>query len=86
MVPALAIELALDHKPSHREMTSRLISVLYLKVLELNFFFLYIDCHDVQVISQRDIGQAFDFLLRQVYIKFHQQLVGPICHCSLSAQ
>ena len=80
MVPALAIELALDHKPSHREMTSRLISVLYLKVLELNFFFLYIDCHDVQVISQRDIGQAFDFLLRQVYIKFHQQLVGPICH------
>ena len=33
MVPALAIELALDHKPSHREMTSRLISVLYLKVL-----------------------------------------------------
>ena len=32
MVPALAIELALDHKPSHREMTSRLISVLYLKV------------------------------------------------------
>jgi len=49
MVPALAIELALDHKPSHREMTSRLISVLYLKV-----------------ISQRDIGQAFDFLLRQL--------------------
>ena len=35
MVPALAIELALDHKPSHREMTSRLISVLYLKVLPL---------------------------------------------------
>ena len=35
MVPALAIELALDHKPSHREMTSRLISVLYLKVITL---------------------------------------------------
>jgi len=49
MVPTLAIELALDHKPSHREMTSRLIGVLYLKV-----------------ISQRDIGKAFDFLLRQL--------------------
>merc|ERR1719411_523202 len=49
MVPALAIELSLDHKPSHREMTSRLISELYQKV-----------------ISQRDIGRAFDFLLRQL--------------------
>jgi len=49
MVPSLAIELALDHKPSHREMTSRLISELYQKV-----------------ISQRDIGRAFDFLLRQL--------------------
>jgi len=49
MVPALAIELALDHKPSHREMTSRLMSELYQKV-----------------ISQRDIGKAFDFLLRQI--------------------
>jgi len=49
LVPALAIELALDHKPSHREMTSRLISEMYQKV-----------------ISQRDIGRAFDFLLRQL--------------------
>merc|ERR1719315_955552 len=45
----IAMELALDHKPSHREMTSRLISELYLKV-----------------ISQRDIGKAFDALLRQL--------------------
>ena len=28
MVPALAIELSMDHKPSHREMTSQLISEL----------------------------------------------------------
>jgi len=49
LIPALSIELAMDHKPSHREMVSRLISVLYLKV-----------------ISQRDIGKAFDFLLRQL--------------------
>merc|ERR1711936_153091 len=49
MIPALAIELAMDHKPSHREMTSQLISELYQKV-----------------ISQRDIGKAFDFLLRQL--------------------
>ena len=49
MVAAIAMELAMDHKPSHREMTSRLIGVLYLKV-----------------ISQRDIGKAFDFLLRQL--------------------
>ena len=32
MVAAIAMELAMDHKPSHREMTSRLIGVLYLKV------------------------------------------------------
>jgi len=49
MVALIAIELALDHKPSHREMTSQLISELYLKV-----------------ISQRDIGKAFDSLLRQL--------------------
>eukprot|EP00092_Neocalanus_flemingeri_P106838 GFUD01137092.1.p1 GENE.GFUD01137092.1~~GFUD01137092.1.p1 ORF type:complete len:495 (+),score=137.49 GFUD01137092.1:152-1636(+) len=49
MVPALAIELSMDHKPSHREMTSQLISELYQKV-----------------ISQRDIGKAYDFLLRQL--------------------
>lgn len=49
MVGLIAIELALDHKPSHREMTSQLISELYLKV-----------------ISQRDIGKAFDSLLRQL--------------------
>ncbi len=45
MVPAMAM----NHKPSHREITSRLIGVLYLKV-----------------ISQRDIGKAFDFLLCQL--------------------
>lgn len=49
MVGLIAIELALDHKPSHREMTSQLISELYLKV-----------------ISQRDIGKAFDSLLREL--------------------
>merc|ERR1712198_319225 len=49
MIPALAIELSMDHKPSHREMTSQLISELYQKV-----------------ISQRDIGKAFDFLMRQL--------------------
>lgn len=49
MVAALAMELSMDHKPSHREMTSQLISELYQKV-----------------ISQRDIGKAFDFLLRQL--------------------
>jgi len=49
MIPALAIELSMDHKPSHREMTSQLISELYLKV-----------------ISQRDIGKAFDILIRQL--------------------
>ena len=32
MIPALAIELSMDHKPSHREMTSQLISELYQKV------------------------------------------------------
>ena len=72
MVPALAIELALDHKPSHREMTSRLISVLYLKVLSLFVLDNFSDHSGIiqqlnQVISQRDIGQAFDFLLRQVF-------------------
>jgi len=49
MIPSLAIELSMDHKPSHREMTSQLISELYLKV-----------------ISQRDIGKAFDILIRQL--------------------
>lgn len=49
LVPSLAMELAMDHKPSHREMTSRLISDLYLKV-----------------VSQRDIGKAFDYLLKQL--------------------
>ena len=49
MIPYLAIEMSMDHKPSHREMTSQLISELYQKV-----------------ISQRDIGKAFDALLRQL--------------------
>jgi len=49
MIAYLAIELSMDHKPSHREMTSQLISDLYQKV-----------------ISQRDIGKAFDYLLRQL--------------------
>ena len=49
MVPALAIKLSMDHKPSHMEMTSQLISELYQKV-----------------ISQRDIGKAFNFLMRQL--------------------
>jgi len=49
MVVSITIELAMDHKPSHREMVSVLISELYLKV-----------------ISQRDIGKAFDFLLHQL--------------------
>merc|ERR1711992_424741 len=49
MIPYLAIEISMDHKPSHREMISHLISDLYLKVL-----------------SQRDIGKAFDMLLRQL--------------------
>merc|ERR1712002_500165 len=49
MVVSIAIELSMDHKPSHREMTSCLMSNLYLKV-----------------VSQRDIGKAFDYLLRQI--------------------
>jgi len=49
MIPYLAIELSMDHKPSHREMTSQLVSDLYQKV-----------------ISQRDIGKAFDYLIRQL--------------------
>jgi len=49
MIVSIVIELAMDHKPSHREMASTLISDLYLKV-----------------ISQRDIGKAFDYLLRQL--------------------
>ena len=49
MIVSILIELALEHKPSHREMASTLISDLYQKV-----------------ISQRDIGKAFDFLLRQL--------------------
>jgi len=43
------VELAMDHKPSHRELASVLISDLYQKV-----------------ISQRDIGKAFDFLLKNL--------------------
>lgn len=34
MIPQLAIEIAMDHKPSHREMTSRLISDLYGRVIK----------------------------------------------------
>jgi len=49
MIVSICIELAMDHKPSHRELTSVLISELYLKV-----------------ISQRDIGKAFDHLLHQL--------------------
>lgn len=49
MIVAICIELAMDHKPSHRELSSVLISDLYLKV-----------------ISQRDIGKAFDYLLHQL--------------------
>jgi programmed cell death protein 4 len=33
MIVTLLIEMAMDHKPSHREMTSTLISDLYLKVI-----------------------------------------------------
>jgi len=49
MIAYLAIEISMDHKPSHREMSSQLISELYQKV-----------------ISQRDIGKAFDCLQRQL--------------------
>lgn len=49
MVVSIAIELSMDHKPSHREMTSQLISEMYLKV-----------------VSQRDIGKAIDYLLKQI--------------------
>merc|ERR1712088_185635 len=49
MIVSICIELAMDHKPSHRELTSVLVSELYLKV-----------------ISQRDIGKAFDHLLHQL--------------------
>ena len=33
MIPALAIKLSMDHKPSHREMISQLVSELYLKAI-----------------------------------------------------
>ena len=33
MIVSICIELAMDHKPSHRELTSVLISELYLKVI-----------------------------------------------------
>ena len=33
MIVAILIELAMDHKPSHREMSSSLISELYQKVI-----------------------------------------------------
>ncbi|XP_059084120.1 programmed cell death protein 4-like [Tigriopus californicus] len=49
MIVSILIELAMDHKPSHRELASILISDLYQKV-----------------ISQRDIGKAFDYLLSQL--------------------
>eukprot|EP00095_Tigriopus_kingsejongensis_P008042 maker-scaffold201_size263271-snap-gene-1.26 protein:Tk08042 transcript:maker-scaffold201_size263271-snap-gene-1.26-mRNA-1 annotation:"programmed cell death protein 4" len=49
MIVSILIELAMDHKPSHRELASILISDLYQKV-----------------ISQRDIGKAFDYLLNQL--------------------
>jgi len=49
MTVSIAIELSMDHKPSHREMTSQLVSELYLKV-----------------VSQRDIGKALDYLLKQI--------------------
>jgi len=49
MVVTISIELAMDHKPSHRELASVLISDLYQKV-----------------ISQRDIGKAFDYLLKNL--------------------
>merc|ERR1711884_67463 len=49
MVVTITVELAMDHKPSHRELASVLISDLYQKV-----------------ISQRDIGKAFDFLMKNL--------------------
>ena len=49
MVVTITVELAMDHKPSHRELASVLISDLYQKV-----------------ISQRDIGKAFDYLLKNL--------------------
>ena len=49
MIVSILVELAMDHKPSHREMASTLISDLYQKI-----------------ISQRDIGKAFDYLIRQL--------------------
>lgn len=49
MIVTVLIELAMDHKPSHREMASCLISELYQKV-----------------ISQRDLGKAFDYLMNQL--------------------
>lgn len=32
-IPVLAVEIAMDHKPSHREMTSVLISDLYGRIV-----------------------------------------------------
>lgn len=49
MIVQFAIEMAMDHKPSHREMTSVLISDLYGRIL-----------------SQRDIGKAFDALIKNL--------------------
>ena len=64
MVPALAIELALDHKPSHREMTSRLISVLYLKVL-------IIFARDEQIDIKRYRFMSFD-------VRWSRNLLLPV--------
>nr|CAD7446601.1 unnamed protein product [Timema bartmani] len=49
MIPVIAVEIAMDHKPSHREMTSVLVSDLY-----------------GRVVTQKDIGRAFDMLLKNL--------------------
>uniref|UniRef100_A0A0K2T795 Programmed cell death protein 4 n=2 Tax=Lepeophtheirus salmonis TaxID=72036 RepID=A0A0K2T795_LEPSM len=49
MIVSITVELAMEHKSSHRELASVLLSDLYQKV-----------------ISQRDIGTGYDYLLKQL--------------------
>ena len=71
MIVAICIELAMDHKPSHRELSSVLISDLYLKVISQrdigkgNFNPDFI-CSSLSVTIVPTLFLAFDYLLHQL--------------------
>ena len=67
MVVTILIELAMDHKPSHREMASKLISDLYQKIISQrdigkgNQSLISAGCRSILQVSNRRLLNTFSF-------------------------